>query len=174
MIISNATRCKTGFYNLLREHDVGGFDTWTSIIVLSHWALSRPAKHTLGAYQPSMCHSKAHIDYYRLQEAPCITEWGLRITLSPDNWVHSGVNVKLFASYWWAEVFFSISLMWQSYSFQLCANSYWIFIKTQTNSNRCAFGNALKNQFAKQHKITPIIVSLDRITRRRWFSFECE
>lgn len=35
----------------------------------------------------------------------------------------------------------------------------------------CLWGG-FKNQFAKQRKITPMIVSLDHITSRRWFSFE--
>lgn len=52
-------------------------------------------------------------------------------------------------------VFFSISLMRQSCSSWLCANLYWIFIKTQTGGDRCASGGGFKNQFAKQHKITP-------------------
>lgn len=65
----------------------------------------------------------------------------------------AGVNVKLFASHSWAVVFFSISLMCQSYSSWLCANSYWIFIKTQTNSNRCASGIALKINLLNSTKL---------------------
>ncbi len=52
-------------------------------------------------------------------------------------------------------VFFSISLMCQSYSAWLCANSYWIFIKTQTNSNRCASGIALKINLLNSTKLPP-------------------
>lgn len=59
------------------------------------------------------------------------------------------------------KVFFSISLICGSYSSRLCANSYWIFIKIPTNGNGCASGGALKNQFAKQLKIAPIIASAE-------------
>lgn len=128
------------------------------IMMLSRVALSHAAKHTLWPHISSAYVTvslKAHIDYYHLQKAPCITEQSLRIKFSANNWVHGRVNVKLFASHSWAVVFFSISLICQSYSSWLCANSYWIFIKTQTNSNRCASGVALKINLLNSTKLPP-------------------
>lgn len=43
--------------------------------------------------------------------------------------------------------------MCRSNSSQLCANFYWIFIKTQTNSNRCASGVALKINLLNSAKL---------------------
>ena len=126
------------------------------IMMLSLSAQSHPAKLTLwpriGRARVTVS-LKAFIDYYHLQKAARITEQSLRIKFSPSNWVHGRVNVKLFASHSWALVFFSISLMCQSYSSRLCANSYWIFIKTQTNSNRCASGVALKINLLNSTKL---------------------
>lgn len=127
-----------------------------SIMMLSLVALSHAAKHTLWPHISRACVTvslKAHIDYYHLEKAPCITEQSLRIKFSANNWVHGRVNVKLFASHSWAALFFSISLMCQSYSSRLCANSYWIFIKTQTNINRCASGVALKINLLNSTKL---------------------
>lgn len=129
-----------------------------AIMMLSVLALSHPAKHIRWSHISRPCVTvslKAYIDYYHLQKAPCITEQSLRIKNSTNNWVHGRVNVKLFARHSWAVVFFSISLMCQSYSSRLCANSYWIFIKTQTNSNRCASGVALKINLLNSTKLPP-------------------
>lgn len=129
-----------------------------SIMMLSLVALSHAAKHTLWPHISRACVTvslKAHIDYYHLEKAPRITEQSLRIKFSANNWVHGRVNVKLFASHSWAALFFSISLMCQSYSSRLCANSYWIFIKTQTNINRCASGVALKINLLNSTKLPP-------------------
>lgn len=160
MFLSEATVCEEAPVLCSRTlyTVVGVFDVPASNYDAISQLVRRPAERTLWPHISWACvpeSLKAYIDYYHLQRAPCITELSLRIKFCPNNWVHSRVNVKLFASHSRAAVFFSISLIYQSNSSRLCANSYWIFIKTPTNSNGCASGVALKINLLNSSKLPP-------------------
>lgn len=123
MIVSKVTGCMTGFNNffLFKNTWGGGGGIWHASFHYDAIALSCAAKHTLWphiSWSACVGAPKAHIDY-----CPFFPVQGGDSRLIIECVVGEMSNCLPAIS----PAFFSVSLMWQSYSFWLCANLYWIF-----------------------------------------------